>query len=80
MFSLIAAEGGWQSFTLKGGEWAVLWLSAAAALLALGVGFFLVKKVLSESQGSPKMIEIAKAIKRERSPTSSASSRPSRSS
>ncbi len=62
MFSLIAAEGGWQSFTLKGGEWAVLWLSAAAALLALGVGFFLVKKVLSESQGSPKMIEIAKAI------------------
>jgi K(+)-stimulated pyrophosphate-energized sodium pump len=26
------------------------------------VGFFLVKKVLSESQGSPKMIEIAKAI------------------
>jgi K(+)-stimulated pyrophosphate-energized sodium pump len=62
VFSLIAAEGGWQSFTLKGGEWAVLWLSAAAALLALGVGFFLVKKVLSESQGSPKMIEIAKAI------------------
>ncbi|MFZ9676576.1 MAG: hypothetical protein ACO3DM_11875, partial [Ilumatobacteraceae bacterium] len=61
MFSLIAAEGGWQSFTLKGGEWAVLWLSAAAALLALGVGFFLVKKVLSESQGSAKMIEIAKA-------------------
>ena len=62
MFSLIAAEGGWQNFTLKGGEWAVLWLSAAAALLALGVGFFLVKKVLSESQGSAKMIEIAKAI------------------
>ena len=62
MFSLIAAEGGWQSFTLKGGEWAVLWLSAAAALLALGVGFFLVKKVLAESQGSPKMIEIARAI------------------
>ena len=62
MFSLIAAEGGWQSFTLKGGEWAVLWLSAAAALLALGVGFFLVKKVMAESEGSPKMIEIATAI------------------
>ncbi|MFM8848207.1 MAG: sodium-translocating pyrophosphatase, partial [Actinomycetota bacterium] len=62
MFSLIAAEGGWQNFTLKGGEWAVRWLSAAAALLALGVGVFLVKKVLSESQGSAKMIEIAKAI------------------
>ena len=62
MSSLIAAEGGWQSFTLKGGEWAVLWLSVAAAVLALGVGFFLVKKVMSESEGSPKMIEIATAI------------------
>ncbi|KGA17019.1 pyrophosphate-energized proton pump [freshwater metagenome] len=62
MFSLFAAEGGWQTFTLKGGEWAVLWLSAAAALLALGVGFFLVRKVLAEDQGSPKMREIAKAI------------------
>jgi K(+)-stimulated pyrophosphate-energized sodium pump len=62
VFSLFAAEGGWQQFTLKGGEWAVLWLSAAAALLALGVGFFLVRKVLAEDQGSPKMREIAKAI------------------
>ncbi len=62
MFSLFAAEGGWQQFTLKGGEWAVLWLSAAAALFALGVGFFLVRKVLAEDQGSPKMREIAKAI------------------
>jgi K(+)-stimulated pyrophosphate-energized sodium pump len=62
VFSLFAAEGGWQTFTLKGGEWAVLWLSAAAALLALGVGFFLVRKVLAEDQGSPKMREIAKAI------------------
>ena len=62
MFSLFAAEGGWQQFTLKGGEWAVLWLSAAAALLALGVGFFLVRKVLAEDQGSPKMREIARAI------------------
>ena len=62
MFSLFAAEGGWQTFTLKGGEWAVLWLSVASALLALGVGFFLVRKVLAEDQGSPKMREIAKAI------------------
>ena len=62
MFSLFAAEGGWQTFTLKGGEWAVLWLSVASALLALGVGFFLVRKVLAEDQGSPKMREIAQAI------------------
>ena len=64
MYSLFAAEGGWQDFTLKGGEWAVLLLSVAAALLALGVGFFLVKKVLSEDEGSPKMREIAAATRR----------------
>ncbi|MFM7744177.1 MAG: sodium-translocating pyrophosphatase [Actinomycetota bacterium] len=62
MLGIFAAEGGWQDFSLKGGEWAVLWLSAAAALLALAVGFFLVKKVMAESEGSPKMIEIATAI------------------
>ena len=33
--SLLASEGGWQDFTLKGGEWAILWLSVAAALLAI---------------------------------------------
>jgi K(+)-stimulated pyrophosphate-energized sodium pump len=62
VLGIFAAEGGWQQFELKGGEWAVLWLSAAAALIALGVGFFLVKKVMAESEGSPKMIEIATAI------------------
>ena len=62
MSGIFASEGGWQDFTLKGGEWAVLWLSAAAALLALCVGFFLVKKVMAESEGSPKMVEIATAI------------------
>ena len=62
MLGIFAAEGGWQQFELKGGEWAVLWLSAVAALIALGVGFFLVKKVMAESEGSPKMIEIATAI------------------
>jgi len=60
--SFFAAEGGWQQFTLRGGEWAVLWLSAAAAILALGVGFFLVRKVMAEPEGSPKMREIAGAI------------------
>jgi K(+)-stimulated pyrophosphate-energized sodium pump len=60
--SFFAAEGGWQQFTLRGGEWAVLWLSAAAAVLALGVGFFLVRKVMAEPDGSPKMREIAAAI------------------
>ncbi|NBR00611.1 MAG: hypothetical protein EBT97_09210, partial [Actinobacteria bacterium] len=59
---LIAAEGGYQEFTLKGGEWLVLWLSAAAAVLAILVGFYLVRSVLASDQGSPKMREIAAAI------------------
>jgi len=58
----ILAEGGYQVFQLKGGEWAVLYLSVASALLAIAVGFFLAKDVLAQDQGSPKMQEIAKAI------------------
>ena len=45
--SLLGAEGGWQDFVLKGGEWTVLWLSVAAALLAIGVGFYLMRAVLA---------------------------------
>ncbi|HUC33544.1 MAG TPA: sodium/proton-translocating pyrophosphatase, partial [Ilumatobacteraceae bacterium] len=62
MPALFAAEGGYQEFVLKGGEWAVLLLSAAAALLAIAVGFYLVRSVLAYDEGSPKMREIAKAI------------------
>ena len=62
MTSLLASEGGWQTFTLKGGEWAVLWLSGASAVLALLVGWFLVKQVLRQDEGTPKMKEIASAI------------------
>ena len=62
MTSLLAAEGGWQSFTLKGGEWAILGLSGAAAILALLVGWMLVVQVLKQDQGTPRMQEIARAI------------------
>ena len=62
MSVLFAAEGGWQDFTLKGGEWLVLALSGAASLLALAVGFFLVRSVMSQDEGTPKMKEIALAI------------------
>ena len=34
---LFAAEGGWQDFTLKGGEWFILVGSALTALLAVGI-------------------------------------------
>ena len=46
----------------RGGEWTVLLLSAAAALLAIGVGFYLARSVLAADQGTPKMREIAAAI------------------
>jgi K(+)-stimulated pyrophosphate-energized sodium pump len=59
---LLASEGGYQAFELKGGEFAVLALSGAAALLAIAVGFILVKGTLAADQGTPKMIEIATAI------------------
>jgi K(+)-stimulated pyrophosphate-energized sodium pump len=62
MVQLFAAEGGYQDFTLRGGEWFVLVGSALTALLALGVGLVLMRGVLAADQGTPKMIEIAKAI------------------
>jgi K(+)-stimulated pyrophosphate-energized sodium pump len=62
MVSLLAAEGGYQDFTLRGGEWFVLVGSALTALLALGMGFVLVRGVLAADQGTPRMVEIAKAI------------------
>jgi K(+)-stimulated pyrophosphate-energized sodium pump len=60
--SLIAAEGGYQDFILKGGEWAVLLLSVGAALVAIAVGLLLAKNVMAHDEGTPKMKEIAKAI------------------
>ena len=62
MTGIFAAEGGYQEFVLRGGEWAVLWLSAAAALVAIAVGFWLMKSVLAADEGSAKMKEIAAAI------------------
>ncbi len=62
MTSILAAEGGYQEFELLGGEFAILALSALSALLAIAVGFILMKDVLAQDQGTPKMIEIATAI------------------
>jgi K(+)-stimulated pyrophosphate-energized sodium pump len=56
------AEGGYQEFELLGGEWAILAFSGIAALLAIAVGFALMRGVLAADQGTPKMIEIATAI------------------
>ncbi|MFM8955785.1 MAG: sodium-translocating pyrophosphatase [Actinomycetota bacterium] len=62
MSALLASEGGWQDFTLKGGEWLILWLSGGSAILALLVGWYLMVKVLQEDDGTDKMKEIAQAI------------------
>jgi K(+)-stimulated pyrophosphate-energized sodium pump len=59
---IFAVEGGYQEFVLKGGEWLVLWLAAAAAILAIAVGLFLVRSVMAADEGTAKMKEIAQAI------------------
>ena len=60
--SILAGEGGYQEFTLGGGEKLVLLLSGLAALLAIAVGFFLMKQVLAMDTGTPKMQAIAQQI------------------
>ena len=45
MSHLLAAEGGYQAFTLHGGEWFWLVFSGVTAVLALLVGFTLMKGV-----------------------------------
>jgi K(+)-stimulated pyrophosphate-energized sodium pump len=60
--TVLAAEGGWQEFELRGGEWLILGGSALAAVLALAVGLYLVRGVLAADAGTPKMQEIALAI------------------
>ncbi|MEA3018571.1 MAG: K(+)-stimulated pyrophosphate-energized sodium pump, partial [Actinomycetota bacterium] len=62
MLHVLAAEGGYQAFKLGGAEWFWLVFSAATAVLALLVGFALMRGVLAADQGTPKMIEIATAI------------------
>ena len=60
--SVLASEGGYQVFELKGGEWLILILSAVSALVAIAVGFYLARDVMSRDAGTPKMQEIARAI------------------
>ncbi len=59
---VLAAEGGYQNFHLSGGEWAILIASALTALLAILVGYILMRGVLAQDEGTPKMKEIAGAI------------------
>ncbi len=60
--STVIAEGSYQVFTLGSSEWFWLVFSAVTAVLALAVGFFLMKGVLAAETGTPTMVEIALAI------------------
>ncbi|MDQ1397700.1 MAG: K(+)-stimulated pyrophosphate-energized sodium pump, partial [Acidimicrobiaceae bacterium] len=59
---LLAAEGGYQEFTLRGSDKLWLLFSGLTALAAIAVGFSLMKGVLAADEGTPKMKEIALAI------------------
>jgi K(+)-stimulated pyrophosphate-energized sodium pump len=62
MLHVFAAEGGYQDFTLAGGDKFWLLFSGLTALLAIATGFYLMRGVLAADQGTPKMQEIARAI------------------
>ena len=62
MSVVLAAEGGFQEFTLGTAEWFWLIFAAVTAVIALIVGLALSRTVMRADQGTPKMIEIAKAI------------------
>ena len=59
---VLATEAGYQVFHLRGSDKLWLAFSGVTALLAIGVGLLLMKGVLAEDAGTPKMQEIAKAI------------------
>ncbi|HEY2330780.1 MAG TPA: sodium-translocating pyrophosphatase, partial [Acidimicrobiales bacterium] len=62
MLHVLASEGGYQAFKLGSAEWFWLFFSAVTALLALAVGFLLMRGVVAADRGTAKMIEIAEAI------------------
>jgi K(+)-stimulated pyrophosphate-energized sodium pump len=59
---MILAEGGYQPFHLSSTEWVWLIFAALCALAAIATGFILMRSVLASDQGTPTMIEIAKAV------------------
>src|SRR6266571_1649456 len=62
MSGILAAEGGKIPVPFRSLETNALWIILGISLVALVVAYFLVKQVMSAPQGTPKMIEIAKAI------------------
>ncbi|CAN5761673.1 sodium-translocating pyrophosphatase [soil metagenome] len=59
---LLAAEGGYQLFTLGGTDKALLYVSLLIAVAGLGVSYVLMQDVLKADDGTPAMKKIATAI------------------
>src|SRR5579871_2081326 len=62
LYRLAAGDGGYQQFTLSGGDKAILWLVIACGLIGIVSGVILARGVLAADAGSARMREIAKAI------------------
>ena len=56
------AEGGYQPFHLHSAEWAWLIFAAACGVISIITGVLLVRSMLASDQGTPSMINIAKAV------------------
>jgi K(+)-stimulated pyrophosphate-energized sodium pump len=56
------ATGGYQAFQLHGAEWGWLAFAAACAVVAIVTGFVLMRSMLAADQGTPSMVEIARAV------------------
>jgi K(+)-stimulated pyrophosphate-energized sodium pump len=56
------AEGGYQDFVLGGQEWFWLAFAVAVALIALVVGYTMMRGVLAKDAGTEKMNEISDAV------------------
>ena len=59
---LLAAEGGYQLFTLGGTDKALLYFALVVALVGLGIGYVLMQGVLKADDGADEMKVIAVAI------------------
>ncbi|MCU0310220.1 MAG: sodium-translocating pyrophosphatase [Acidimicrobiales bacterium] len=59
---ILAAEGGYQAFTLEARDWFWLTFAVATSVIALAVGLVLMRGVLVAEQGTATMREVAAAI------------------
>ncbi|HLI24193.1 MAG TPA: sodium/proton-translocating pyrophosphatase, partial [Acidimicrobiales bacterium] len=58
----VLARGGYQPFHLHTTEWAWLAFAAGCGVIAIATGFYLMRSVLASDQGTPTMVEIARAV------------------